>query len=450
MKKRFDVIVIGAGSGLIISSEAASRGLKTAIIEPGPFGGTCLNRGCIPSKVLIHSADVADYINRSELFGIDARISEVRWKKIMDRISFVDREARGIEKANRQDRNITVYKAEARFLDSDTLQVGKDTITAPKLFVCAGARPLVPDIEGLEGTGYLTSREALRLKRRPKKLIIVGGGYIGTELAHFFGALGTKVTIIDRNKVLMKNEDLDVAKRLTEVYSRRFNVVLEADVKKVSKKDGVFTVSAQRKGNSLKFKGDALLIAAGRRPNTDTLDVDRAGIKTDEKGFIIADSYMRTNRKGVFAIGDIVGRQMFKHAANVEAKVAARNAFGGRVKMDYSVMPHAAFTSPQVAAVGKTERELQRAKVPYLKGVFDFFDSGYGKAIEDRDGFVKVLVHENSRKILGCHIVGSHASILIHEVILAMSAGLTADAILDSVHIHPALSEVVKGAFADL
>src|SRR3990172_1026296 len=206
MQKRYDVIVIGAGSGLSISSYAAEKGLKVAVVESGPFGGTCLNRGCIPSKMLIYSADVAETIHKSKQFGIDAKINKINWKQIITRVNqTIDEEAKEIEQGNRQTKNITVYKVQAQFIGKKLLRVGKDVITADKIFICAGARPSTPPIPGLKDVPYITSDEALRLPKQPKNLTIIGGGYIASELAHFFGSLGTKITIIQRSNLLMNN-----------------------------------------------------------------------------------------------------------------------------------------------------------------------------------------------------------------------------------------------------
>ncbi len=448
MQKRFDVIVIGAGSGLQISSYAAEQGMKVAVVESGPFGGTCLNRGCIPSKMLIHSADVAEEIKNAQMFGINARITSINWKQIISRVNgLVDKDAKEIEQGNKQTKNITVYKTKGQFIGKKLLRVGKDVITADKIFICAGARPSIPPILGLKDVPFITSDEALRLPKQPKHLIIIGGGYIASELAHFFGALGTKITIIQRSSLLMNNEDTEIAQRFTEVYKRKYNVLLNATTKQVYKKGKNISVDVEIGGKQHTVVGDTLLLATGRVPNTDILNVKMTGVEANERGFIKVNEYLETTVPGIWAIGDIAGVYMFKHSANLEAEYAINNAFGKKTPVDYYAMPHAAFSSPQVAAVGKTEDELKEEKIPYLKAMHDFKDTGYGKAIEDNDGFVKVLINPKTKEILGCHIIGTDASILIHEVIVAMKAKLGAEGITKAVHIHPALSEAVQRAF---
>lgn len=452
MKKRYDVIIIGAGSGLTISHTAAAKGKKVAIVESGPFGGTCLNRGCIPSKMLIHSADVADTIHNSKTFGINASIKNVNWKHIINRVStIVDDHAKKIERSNKKNKHITVYKTRARFIGHKLLQVGKDTITAPKIVIAAGARPNIAPIPGLQDVSYITSDEALRLPKQPKHLVIIGGGYIGTELAHFFGSLGTKITILDRGDALMKAEDSDISKRFTEVYQRRYNIILNSSIKQVRKKGKQITIEYTIRNKKKTVTGDTLLVATGRKPNTDTLNVNATGVKTNKQGYVKVNKHMETTEPGIYALGDIAGVYMFKHSANHEAQYIANTLFTSRKNkpIDYTAMPHAAFTAPQVASVGYTEEELLEKKIKYIKGTYDFIDTGYGMAIKDEDGFVKVLASPNG-KILGCHIIGSEASILIHEVIVAMNAGLGIKGIVDAVHIHPALSEVVQRAFNQL
>lgn len=451
--KRFDVIVIGAGSGLIIASEAAARGLKVAVIDHGPFGGTCLNRGCIPSKMLIHSADVIETIRRASLFGITAKVSKIDWKKIIARVNHtIDNEARQIEQGNRSTRNVTVYKDTARFVGKKHIQVGKDIITADKIFICAGTRPAIPKISGLNTVKYITSDEALRLPQQPKSMIIIGGGYIAAELAHFFGTLGTKITILQRSGWLLTNDDTEVAQAFTRVFARKHNVVLNANTTRVFQQGKNIAVEYIVGKKKQIIAAEQLLIAAGRTPNTDILNVAKIGVSTWRNGFVKTTEFMETNVPGVWAIGDIAGVYLFKHSANLEAEHAVYNAFNPHNKksVTYDAMPNAVFSSPQLASVGANEQELKERKIPYVVGRYRYYNTAYGHSIEDKDGFVKVLVEPKTRIILGCHIMGTDAATLIHEVIVAMKGKLGANGILNAVHIHPALPEVVQRAFASI
>jgi dihydrolipoamide dehydrogenase len=449
----FDLIVIGSGSGLDVSSEAADRGLSVAVVEHGPFGGTCLNRGCIPSKMLIHSADVMETIRRADLFGITAQVSGVDWDSIVRRVvSTIDGDAQAVEEENRQHPNITVFKDTARFVGHKVLDVAGERIAAETIVIAAGTRPRIPDIDGLAGVPFITSDEALRLPSQPRRLVIVGGGPIAAELAHFFGALGTEVTIVHRGPRLLRLEDDDVSARFTEVYERRFAMILNTVVRRAQRNDGEIVLEVASNGQRQTLAADALLLAVGRVPNTDLLDVAQTGVAVDERGFIKADKYLETEVPGIWALGDIVGRYLLKHSANLEAAHVAHNIFNpkDRVPVDYHAMPHAVFASPQVASVGLTERQAREQGLPYVAGTYKYYDTAYGSSIEDTDGFAKALAHRKTGEILGCHIIGSEASMLIQEVANAMRLRLTTDAITQSIYVHPALPEVIQRAFESL
>ena len=451
--KSYDLIVIGSGSGLEISGEAAERGLSVAVVEHGPFGGTCLNRGCIPSKMLIHCADVMETIKRSELFGIKAKVEAVDWQYIVRRASDeVDEESRMVEEGNRQAANIDVYKDTARFVAKKTLEVSGEQISAETILIAAGTRPWVPEIPGLADVPYITSDEALRLQEQPRRLTIVGGGYIAAEMAHFYGSLGTEVTIVQRDPPLLREEDEQVAHRFTEVYQRRFKLLLNAQVSGVSRQGEEIVAEVSAGGHRLKVTSDALLFATGRVPNTDLLEVARTGVKVDQRGFVEADEYLETSVPGIWTLGDIVGRYLLKHSANLEAAYVSNNIFNpdNRVAIDYQAMPHAIFASPQVASVGLTEQAAKEQGVPYVAATYDYYDTAYGSSIEDKDGFAKVLANPETAEILGCHIIGSDASMLIQEAANAMRMRLTTAAITQAIYVHPALPEVVQRAFGAL
>lgn len=444
----FDLIVIGAGSGLNISSAASEMGLKVAVIEKGPMGGTCLNRGCIPSKIIIHSADVAETVRKSRQFGINSKISSIYFKKITSRASkIVDTDAKEIEEGIKEDKNTALFKVEAKFIAERTLQVGKETIKGDKVVIAAGTRPTIPNIEGLKDVDFITSDEALRLRRQPKTMTILGGGYIAAELAHFYGSLGTKINIIQRSRFLVPNEDEEVSAKFTEIFRKKYDVLTGYNATKVMKKGKKFIVTAQNSKSTKKLVSDQLLVATGRTPNTDILDIKKGNVELDEKGFVKTNQYLETSAKNTWALGDIVGKFLFKHSANLESQYVYYNAvLGKRVAIDYAAMPHAIFSSPQIAGVGMREQDLKNKNIEYAVGRYDYINSGMGIALQDNDGFVKIFADRKTRKILGCHILGIDASTLIHEVVVAMKNNLTIDAIQNSVHIHPALSEVVQRA----
>lgn len=363
--QEFDLIVIGSGSGLDVANAAAQQGLRVAIIEKDRMGGTCLNRGCIPSKLLIHSADVAEIIKSAAQFGIHVDRFSVDFEKIVSRTNnIVDSDSDGIREAFSKIDNPKLFPNKCKFVGKKILSVGGETIRADKILIASGTRPAIPKIKGLEGTGFLASDEALRLKNQPQVLTIIGGGYIAAELAHFFGALGTKINIVQRRNVLVPDEDEEIAAKFTEVFSKKYNVYLGYDTESVRKSGDTFRVAAKsRAGKKIELESDQLLIATGRTPNSDTLDLEKTGVKTDGIGFIAVDEHLETNVKGIFALGDAVGRYLFKHSANHEAQYAYYNLMHDKkIPVDYTAMPHAIFSSPQIAGAGYTEQELKAKK----------------------------------------------------------------------------------------
>ncbi|MBI2430836.1 MAG: dihydrolipoyl dehydrogenase [Candidatus Levybacteria bacterium] len=443
--KKFDVIVVGSGAGLEVASFAAEKGMSVAIVEEGPLGGTCLNRGCIPSKMLIHSADVVETIKSSEKFGIKSRIENIDFASIVKRVSeMVDTDSSGIEKAIRESGNPTLYKMHGKFIGPKKMQVGSEQIEADKVFIVGGTRPSIPSLPGLETTPYLDSTKALRLEKQPEHLVIIGGGYIAAELAHFYGALGTKITILVRGEKILKEEDEEIADWITREFSKKYQILFNAEAETVSYQDSKFTIKLKGDGN--KIIADQLLVAAGRIPNTDILDIKATGVEMDDKGFIKVNQYLETNVEGVWAFGDILGILPFRHTANDQVGFAIRDAFTDKkVPFDPFAIGHAVFSSPQVGGVGKTEQELKKMGIKYKVGKAELKDTGMGGALQE-NGLAKVLVDEQNN-ILGVHIIGPDASILIHEAIVAMKANGKIGAITNSVYIHPALSEWLQRAF---
>ena len=329
---KFDLMVIGSGSGLEVSAEAAELGLSVAVVEEGPFGGTCLNRGCIPSKMLIHSADIVQTVATAERFGINARVERIDWQSIISRVNDeVDGDARAVEEGNRQTPNITVFKGRGRFVSEKTIEVDGERLGAETIVIAAGARPRVPEIGGLPDVPYVTSDEALRLPEQPRRLTIVGGGYIAAEMAHFFGSLGTEVTLIQRGPLLVQQEDRDVSNRFTEVYQRRFRLLLNAQVSDAHRRGDEITVQVSRDGDTEAVVSDALLIAAGRVPNADLLQVEHTGVEVDQRGFVRVDEYLQTRVPGIWALG--AGRHRGKEPAETQRQP------GGSVRRPQHLQP---------------------------------------------------------------------------------------------------------------
>ncbi|HLD79947.1 MAG TPA: dihydrolipoyl dehydrogenase [Candidatus Nanoarchaeia archaeon] len=447
--KTFDLIVIGSGAGLNVATGAAEEGLKVAIIEDSAMGGTCLNRGCIPSKIVIHSAEVAEMIHRASEFGISAKVNKVNFKQVTDRASHtVDADARSIERNVRADKNPILFKGRGKFVDKFVVEVNGERIKGKKIVIAAGARPSIPPIPGLDKVPYMTSTEALRQTSLPKSMIIIGGGYIAVELGFFYAELGTKMTILQRNEVLIPREDKEIAGLITELWKKKHTVFTSADVVKVEKQGKEVAVTVKVGNATKKIIAEKLLVATGVKPNSDTLQLGKTGVKINDKGFISVNRFMETNVKNIWALGDIAGIYLFRHSANLEAEFVLENLLGTKRAVDYYPMPHSIFTSPQIAGVGLTEQEAQEQKKNYVIGRSYYKDTGKGFALAEKHGFVKLIVDRKSKEILGCHIIGPEASVLLHEVLIAMKAGKNKalDLLRDTVHVHPSLNEVVQRA----
>jgi dihydrolipoamide dehydrogenase len=454
-----DLIVLGGGTGNIVAAAAADAGMDIALVERGRLGGTCLNRGCNPSKQLVHRANVVETVRNAARLGIEASVEDVAFEAIVDDV--IDGVTEGAERKGRDARasdDITFHRKRGRFVDEHTVEVadgdgsGGDRLTAERIVLAGGSRPMVPDpIEGTEETPFLTSDEALRLSELPDHLVVVGGGYIAVELSHFFVRMGAEVTIVGRGDLLADREDEDVARRLTEAYREVCDLHLGYRVNEVAAEEGERVVRAEdESGETLSVRGDRLLVATGRQPNSDTWNVSAAGIETDEKGFVETDEYLEASVEGVYAIGDIAGNYMFKHSGDKEAEhVVETVVHGERSAVEYPGMAHAIFGSPQVGSLGRTEGDLEEDAVNYEVGRHAYDDTAYGSVLDHGDGFAKVLVGEDDA-VLGCHVVGPDASTLIHEVSTAVAAGADATTIAETIHVHPALSEVVQGAFRDV
>jgi mycothione reductase len=404
--------------------------------------------------MLIHAADVAETIHTAASFGIKARIERLDWERLTVRVwQRIDPLAAAGEQWRQTQPNTTVFKGEARFIGDKTLEVNGQRLTAPRVILAAGSRPAIPAIPGLEQVVYHTSDTVMRLPRQPPRMAILGGGYIGAELGHFFGALGTEITLIHRGDRLLPREDEEISQRFTDLYARRFTVFLHTQVQRVRQQADTITLALPVAGRLQQVTCDVLLLAVGRIPNSDLLDVARAGIAVDAQGRVVTNAYHETNVPGIWALGDITSPHQLKHAANAEARTVAYNVAHPttpRRSNDFA-MPHAVFASPQVASVGLTEQQAQAQGVPYVVGKRAYSATAYGWAIEDTESFVKLLAHADTRQVLGAHIIGPHAALLLQPLVNAMRFGETVDQLAhDTFYIHPALTEVVEQALLEI
>lgn len=453
--QEFDLIIIGSGSGNSLVTPFFDD-KRVAIIEKGVFGGTCLNVGCIPSKMFVYTADLATHAAHSERYGIDTAFTGADWPAIRDRVfGRIDPIASGGEHyRTHENPNVTVLKGEAKFVAEKTLEVNGEQLTATDIVAAAGARVFVPDIDGLNEVGYYTSDTVMRIDELPKRMVVLGAGYIASELGHVFGSLGTDLTIINRSELFLRYEDEDISKRFTEVYSKRFNVLCGTVVDRcVRNDDGSIALEIDVRGEKREIETDMILVATGRSPNADTLGVGAAGIDVDDSGYIVTDDYGRTSVEGVWALGDITTELQLKHSANHEARVVAYNLANpdDMIRRDLSLVPHAVFGHPQVAAVGLSEAEVKAAGTPYVAKTQNYGDTAYGWALEDTESFVKLIAHAQTRMLLGAHIIGPQASTLLQQLIQGMRFGQTVDEMArDQMYIHPALTEVVENALLGL
>lgn len=449
----YDLIIIGAGGGANIAKEARKKGLKLAVIEKERIGGTCLNRGCTPSKMLIHPADIATQIQNAKKFDINAKINNISFKKLTQRITnTVLDESAGYNKKYKQAKDVDFYNTTAKFISDKIIKVGNKTITAKKIVIATGARPSIPPIPGLKDTPYWDSTDALRSPKLPKKLIVIGGGYIAVELGHAYSALGSNTHFLVMGNFIAR-EDKDVIKEFTNVFTKNHNTHQITNINSVSYKNKQFTIKYTTEDNKVKtIKGDNLLVATGVKPNTDTLGLENTKIKTNKFGYIQVNNCLETDVKGIYAMGDCIGNYLFRHAVNYEASeylvpILIHNK--KKQPINYPPMPHAIFTNPQIAGVGATEQELIEKKVPYVCGLHYYKNSAMGMALLSETEFVKLLFHKKTKKLLGAHIIGDEASIMIHILIAYMTMNATIDDILKMIYIHPALPEVVRNAARD-
>jgi dihydrolipoamide dehydrogenase len=451
--KTYDVVVIGSGSGQMIVDAALRQGLRVALVEKGPLGGTCANVGCIPSKMLITPADRVMEIREGRKLGIEAEIQTIDFEAIMERMRRLrDEELEEMRESIEDTEDLDFYPTEGHFVADHTLEVGGTRIRGEKVFIVAGTRSLIAPVPGLDQVDYLTSDTVFDLEERPESMIIIGGGYIACELGHFFSAMGTEVAIVGRNERLVPGEDPEISELLRKKLAERMRVFTGTEASGVRRDDGGYEVVGRnrRTGEQTEFRGQHLLVATGRQSNADLLRLGNAGIETDQRGFIQVNDYLETNVPHIYAFGDVIGKQLFKHHANREAIVAWHNSqHDDKAAMDYRVSPHAVFTYPQIASVGLTEEAAKRER-KILVGRAKYTDVAYGVTLMEEDGFAKAIVDAQSKEILGFHIIGPHAAILLQEVVNAMASAGNVASVAVGMHVHPALPELVMRALNSL
>jgi mycothione reductase len=453
-EQHFDLVIFGTGSAnSILGPEFDSW--KVAIIEEWVFGGTCLNRGCIPTKMLVHAADVAETVRHASHLGIDAHVEKVRWADIRDRVfNRIDPIAAGGEdyRTNRC-ANVTVFKGRGTFVGPKQIEVNGVVVSGEQIVVAVGARPFIPSIEGLTNVPFHTSDDIMRVDELPKRLLVIGGGFIANELAYVFSAFGSHVTLIHRGQALLTAEDDDVSAALTTAVRNRANTDLRLGVHATSvaqTADGVILLTLS---DGSVVEGDALLLATGRKPNTDTINAAASGLAVHPDGRLAVDAHGQTGVPGVWALGDVSSPHMLKHVANHEARIVQYNLLhpDAMREIDHSFVPAAVFTRPQIASVGLTERAARAAGFDVVVKNQAYGDVAYGWAMEDTTSFCKLIADRATRKLLGAHIIGPQSSTLIQQLIQGMATGQTVDEMArGQYYIHPALPELIENALLGL
>ncbi|WP_421840902.1 mycothione reductase [Mycobacterium sp.] len=454
----YDIAIIGTGSGNSILDERYA-GKRAAICEHGTFGGTCLNVGCIPTKMFVYAAEVAQTIQGAARYGVDAQINQVRWDDIVSRVfGRIDPIALSGEDYRRSAPNIDVYghasfgavQADGRYLLRT--DAGEE-FTADQVVIAAGSRPTIPPAILASGVSYHTSDTVMRISELPEHLVIVGSGFIAAEFAHVFSALGVRVTLVIRGSTMLRHCDDTICERFTRIASSKWELRTQRNI-----------VGAENRGSGVALKlddgstinADLLLVATGRTSNADLLAADQAGVDVED-GRVVVDEYQRTSARGVFALGDVSSPYQLKHVANHEARVVQHNLLcdwddtESMIVTDHRYVPAAVFTDPPLAAVGLTENQAAAKGIDISVAIQTYGDVAYGWAMEDTTGIVKLIAERGSGRLLGAHIMGYQASSLIQPLIQAMSFGLTAREMARGQYwIHPALTEVVENALLNL
>ena len=446
---KVDVLIIGAGTaGEYAAGTAKQYADSIAMIEKGPVGGDCIFHACIPTKALVHAARAYKKLKTADFFGLPTLSNAAEYKKVK---AFKDRIISGIatgrdERWTRQ--GIQLFRGQASFLSPSEVKVADEVIKADRIILTTGSLPAVPPIPGLKETGYITNIEALELEHVPERLAIIGGGPIGVEFAQVFAAFGSRVTIYEALDRILIGEDEEISQAVLGFFEKQeIRVSTAVTVSGVeSTSSGKLIITKSRDGKEEKTEHDNILVATGRRPAIEELNLSAAGIEAGRKG-ITVDASLKTNVRHIWAAGDVTGTFLFTFVAGEQGKTAVMNAVGGKsIELSYDVLPRATFCDPEVASVGLTERQAREKGYNVKAGKFDYANLTRAIISDETDGFIKIIAEEGSDLILGGHIVGAEASSLIHEVAAAMAGGVSVSDIGNTLHAYPTLSEGVRYA----
>jgi dihydrolipoamide dehydrogenase len=442
-----DIVIVGSGpAGYVAAIHAAHLGASVAVIEKDKLGGTCLNRGCIPTKALVRSVEALLEARRANEFGVEIGNIETNFQKIMARkSSVVEQEVSGVERLMKTNR-ISVYRGTGCILSPYLVKVDDKEIAAKKLIIATGSESTLLPVPGLDLPGVLTTDDILELKELPESLVIIGGSHVGVEFACIFNGLGTKVTIVKRRPLLLEPIDEEIGRRFAQTLPRQgIEVKIGAAVKAIKKEGSNLKVVWDTLEGEQGVEGQMVLMATGRQPYTQGLGLLELGIRTDGRS-IAVNERLETNISDVYAIGDVLGKRMLAHVAFYEGEVAVENALGRSRQADYHAVPYCIFTHPEVAGVGITEKEAKDSGISYKVSKFPFTASGRAIAMGETTGMVKMICNAENGRVLGMHVMGPHASDIIAEGALAVQMGATARDIAYTIHAHPTLPEAVREA----
>ncbi|RXJ89519.1 hypothetical protein CRV01_08570 [Arcobacter sp. CECT 8983] len=440
--KTYDTIILGGGRASYLAKRIGSLGKKVALIEKSSLGGTCANRGCVPSKLLIGYADVVRNIQASEKHYILSKIENIDVEKIFkDNNSFIDSVDEDYK--SRLNENVDLYRGIGYFLSNNVVEVNNEKLTSEKIIIATGTSPKEALIEGA-----WTSDDIFPLERVPSSISIVGSGFIACELANVFDALGIKTKLLVRGNELLSNEDEDIQKTFKEEFSKNIDIEFNTTVKDAKYKDGSFEITLESKDKSTKeYKSEALLYAIGRKSNAKSLKLENTSIETDDRGYIKRDEFFETNAKGVYVVGDAAGEYMLQHAAAYEMNYLYKILFEDKKEpLKFKYMPHAVFTSPEIASVGLTQKQAKEKNLDFVVSKTSWEASAKAEAMKIDYPFTKLIVDKNSYKILGCHIIGPQSSTMIHQVLTVMHIDNDIRHLKEMLYIHPALSETLLPA----
>jgi len=441
--RTFDIIVIGAGRASNLARNAGKAGKKVAIIEKSKFGGTCPNRGCVPSKLLIGYAEVARSIEDASRHFIDAQINHIDVQKIFDE---TNAHIEKVDPAYRSafNENVETFTGEASFVSNYVVEVNGEQLTAPKIVIATGTRPIVPPHE----KAWTSDDIFPLLGKVPKSITIVGSGFIACELANFFDAVGVETKLLVRSQSLLKNEDEEIGAIFKEQFTKHVDVVFDTSIQNIVHSDKGFELTLINKQNeSTSHTSDALLYATGRVSNADTLKLENTDIKVNEKGFIIRDAYFETDVKGIYVLGDASGEHMLQHAAAAEVNHVQKVLLGEKKGIyTFKYMPHAVFTHPEVASVGLTEQKAKEKGIKYVASITSWKASAKAQSLRITYPRTKFLIDPDTYEILGCHLVGPQSATMMHQVLSIMHIDNDIRHLKEMIYIHPALSEALLPA----